>query len=64
MPVASIGAQGLWVLLTWTVWVTASGLLNHSLENQSCDTIVYCEQIQALFGAKLIPACSTQLIQF
>lgn len=52
-PIASIGTQAVWVLVTWVFWVAGAGLLNKSsrlFTTFSCDGVVYCGQLKALFG--------------
>ncbi|KAG2118513.1 hypothetical protein BD769DRAFT_1482232 [Suillus cothurnatus] len=53
-PIASIGTQAIWVLVTWVFWVAGAGLFNKSLPrlfmSGSCDGVVYCGQLQMLFG--------------
>ena len=52
-PIVSIGAQGVWVCLTWIMWIVAAAYLNASLPfttvYSQC-TLVYCGQLKALFG--------------
>ena len=52
-PVVSIGAQGVWICLTWILWIAASAYLNAALPfvtvYSQC-TLVYCGQLKALFG--------------
>ncbi|KAF9463917.1 hypothetical protein BDZ94DRAFT_1257757 [Collybia nuda] len=53
-PVSSVGAQTLWVSVTWLIWIVGTALLNSSvpslLLHVRCSDVVYCGQIQALFG--------------
>lgn len=53
-PVSSVGAQTLWVFVTWLIQVVGTALLNSAvpslLLNGRCSSLVYCGQIQALFG--------------
>jgi hypothetical protein len=57
-PIASIGTQAVWVLVTWVFWVAGTGVLNKSLPslfmNDSCEGIVYCGQLQALFAISVL----------
>ena len=52
-PIVSIGAQGIWICLTWILWIVATAYLNTALPfitvYSQC-TIVYCGQLKALFG--------------
>jgi hypothetical protein len=52
-PVASVGVQGLWICLTWILWIVAAAYLNAVLPfvtvYSEC-TLVYCGQLKALFG--------------
>ena len=53
-PVASVGAQGIWVLFTWLLWIVSSGMINASvpslLVKARCAGVAYCLQIQLMFG--------------
>ncbi|THU80724.1 hypothetical protein K435DRAFT_596761, partial [Dendrothele bispora CBS 962.96] len=53
-PIASVGSQSIWVVITWVLWIISAGLLNRSLPSLFiqgvCTTIVYCGQIRSLFG--------------
>ncbi|KAH7925826.1 hypothetical protein BV22DRAFT_1033533 [Leucogyrophana mollusca] len=68
-PVASIGTQAVWVLVTWVFWVAGAGLLNRALPrlfmSGSCVGVIYCGQTQALFGMhlylRLQAGCCSQL---
>ncbi|KAG9315166.1 hypothetical protein JVU11DRAFT_4291 [Chiua virens] len=57
-PIASIGTQAVWILVTWVFWVAGTGVLNKSLPSlfmrDSCQAIVYCGQLQALFALSII----------
>jgi len=57
-PIASIGTQAVWVLVTWVFWVAGTGVLNKSLPSlfmyNSCEGIVYCGQLQALFALSVL----------
>lgn len=52
-PVASVGVQGVWICLTWILWIVATVYLNAVLPfvtvYSQC-TLVYCGQLKALFG--------------
>ena len=52
-PIASIGVQGVWICLTWILWIVAAAYLNVALPfvtvYSQC-TLVYCGQLKALFG--------------
>ena len=52
-PVASIGVQGVWICLTWILWIVATAYLNAVLPfvtiYSQC-SLVYCGQLKALFG--------------
>ncbi|KAG2149035.1 uncharacterized protein EDB93DRAFT_1084637 [Suillus bovinus] len=56
-PIASIGTQAIWVLVTWIFWVAGAGLFNKSFPrlfmSGSCDGVVYCGQLQMLFDCQL-----------
>ncbi|KAF8428871.1 hypothetical protein L210DRAFT_3118517 [Boletus edulis BED1] len=57
-PIASIGTQAVWVLVTWVFWVAGTGVLNRSLPplfmNDSCQGVVYCGQLQTLFALSVL----------
>ncbi|GLB40709.1 hypothetical protein LshimejAT787_0805800 [Lyophyllum shimeji] len=57
-PVASIGAQWIWVLATWLLWLVGAGLLNGALPDllvkARCMGLVYCSQIRGLFAIAVI----------
>ena len=59
-PIVSIGAQGIWICLTWILWIAASAYLNAALPfvtvYSQC-TLVYCGQLKALFGKFSHAAC-------
>ena len=52
--ISSIGAQALWIFFTWFIWVAGAATLNSAiprlLVGGSCFGLVYCSQIQGLFG--------------
>lgn len=57
-PIASIGAQAIWIFVTWLFWIVGAGILNSAassflVNGAMCgpDGVVYCSQIRALFGA-------------
>jgi hypothetical protein len=56
-PICSIGAQSIWVLLTWTFWLASAAVLNHAMpqlfEIDACQHLVYCGHIRAIFGTSL-----------
>ncbi|KAF8150094.1 hypothetical protein B0H34DRAFT_666609 [Crassisporium funariophilum] len=53
-PVASIGAQAIWIFVTWLFWVVGAGLVNAAIpglmDKGLCQGVVYCAQIRSLFG--------------
>ncbi|KAG1863465.1 hypothetical protein C8R48DRAFT_708526 [Suillus tomentosus] len=57
-PIASIGTQAVWVLVTWIFWVAGAGLFNKSFPrlfmSGSCDGVVYCGQLQVLFALAVV----------
>ena len=59
-PIVSIGAQGIWICLTWILWIAATAYLNAALPfvtvYSQC-TLVYCGQLKALFGEFPHVAC-------
>jgi len=57
-PVASIGMQATWLLVTWILWILGTSLLNAALPSLfmggTCFTVVYCGQMQALFAFSVL----------
>ncbi|KAF9037690.1 hypothetical protein BJ165DRAFT_569011 [Panaeolus papilionaceus] len=57
-PISSIGAQAIWIFVTWLFWVVGAGLVNRALptlvDQAACSQIVYCGQIRALFGVAIM----------
>ncbi|KAF8808436.1 hypothetical protein BYT27DRAFT_7164149 [Phlegmacium glaucopus] len=60
-PIASIGAQVIWIFVTWLIWIVGAGILNAAassflLHGGRCgsDGVVYCGQIRALFGVAVV----------
>ncbi|PFH48373.1 hypothetical protein AMATHDRAFT_97281, partial [Amanita thiersii Skay4041] len=53
-PVSSVGTQAVWVFITWLLWIISSGMINASvpllLVRGRCAGVVYCVQIQIMFG--------------
>ncbi|TFK36688.1 hypothetical protein BDQ12DRAFT_609412 [Crucibulum laeve] len=53
-PISSIGTQAIWVFATWVFWIAGAAVINASvpglLVGGSCDGVIYCGQIRALFG--------------
>ncbi|KAF8972249.1 hypothetical protein BDZ97DRAFT_1018524 [Flammula alnicola] len=49
-PVSSIGAQAIWIFVTWLFWVVGAGIVNTSvsaiLDKDACRTVAYCAQIR------------------
>jgi len=64
-PASSIGAQAIWIFLSWLFWIVGSGILNSAvpslLVKGSCSGVVYCGQIRALFG--MYPLSSSPSIE-
>lgn len=52
--IASLGSQAIWVFLTWCFWVACVATLGRALPlltlHARCGGIVYCGQLQTLFG--------------
>ena len=55
---ASIGAQAIWIFVTWLFWIVGAGFLNSAassflVHGGMCGPggVVYCSQIRGLFGA-------------
>jgi len=57
-PVASIGAQAIWLLGTWTPWVSGTSVLNTAIPSLfvggTCVTVIYCRQLQTLFAFSVL----------
>lgn len=57
-PVSSIGAQAIWVFVSWLFWIVGSGILNSAvpslLVKGSCRGVVYCGQLRALFAIAVL----------
>ncbi|KAF9479971.1 hypothetical protein BDN70DRAFT_654353 [Pholiota conissans] len=57
-PMASIGAQAIWVFVTWLFWVVGAGIVSSStpslINREVCRSIVYCSQIRGLLGLAII----------
>ncbi|KAG7451390.1 uncharacterized protein BT62DRAFT_883563 [Guyanagaster necrorhizus] len=57
-PVSSVGSQGLWLLITWLLWIAGAAIVNRALPSLitrgSCLSIVYCGQLRTLFGRFLL----------
>jgi len=60
-PMASIGAQAIWIFVTWLFWISGAGIINSAassflVNGETCgpDGVVYCSQIRALFGVAVI----------
>ncbi|KDR68593.1 hypothetical protein GALMADRAFT_256869 [Galerina marginata CBS 339.88] len=57
-PVSSVGAQAIWIFVTWLFWVVGAGLVNSAvptlLGRGTCDAVAYCAQIRGLFGVAVV----------
>ncbi|KIM64288.1 hypothetical protein SCLCIDRAFT_1213390 [Scleroderma citrinum Foug A] len=56
-PIASVGTQAVWVLVTWVFWVAGTSLLDKSspvFTTYSCEGVVYCGQLKALLALSVI----------
>ncbi|KAJ3712006.1 hypothetical protein C8R42DRAFT_688010, partial [Lentinula raphanica] len=57
-PIASVGSQSVWVILTLCIWFTGTTVLACSLPSQfldpTCDSLVYCGQMRVLFALSLL----------
>lgn len=59
-PITSIGVQGIWICLTWILWIVATAYLNAALPFMTVKSrcsLVYCGQLKALFGKRLHVSC-------
>jgi hypothetical protein len=58
-PIASVGAQAIWVFITWLFWVVGASIVNKTIsslvDEKACGSVAYCAQIRGLFGAFLLP---------
>ncbi|EKM58648.1 uncharacterized protein PHACADRAFT_207449 [Phanerochaete carnosa HHB-10118-sp] len=56
-PIASSGAQAIWILLTWCIWVAATATMTRALPLLStktrCAGAEYCGQLRTVFGLSL-----------
>ncbi|KAF8890340.1 hypothetical protein CPB85DRAFT_1231200 [Mucidula mucida] len=54
-PIVSVGAQALWIFISWIFWVTGSAILLHFVSSTfvggDCSGVIYCSQLQTLYGA-------------
>lgn len=57
-PVASVGAQAIWVFVTWLFWVVGASIVNKSVsalvDEKVCGSVAYCAQIRGLFAVAVI----------
>jgi len=57
-PVASIGAQAIWIIVTWIFWIVGAALINTGvpslLVKGRCVGMVYCAQLSSLFGLAVV----------
>ncbi|KZP04318.1 hypothetical protein FIBSPDRAFT_844080 [Athelia psychrophila] len=53
-PIASVGGQAVWLLIMWVIWVSSTAALDAALPRLfaggTCLAVVYCGQVQTLFG--------------
>jgi len=56
--ISSIGAQAIWIFMTWLFWIFGAAIVNSDLPGLLatglCDGLVYCGQIQALFALAVL----------
>ena len=56
--IASIGAQSIWLFVTWLFWIVGAGAINGSLpqviDNGNCEGVVYCLQVRLLFTVAVL----------
>ncbi|KAK0469535.1 uncharacterized protein EV420DRAFT_1495095 [Desarmillaria tabescens] len=57
-PVSSVGSQGLWLLITWMLWIAGAVVVNGALPSLitkgNCLSIVYCGQLRTLFALAVL----------
>ncbi|KAK0205009.1 hypothetical protein DFS33DRAFT_1382910 [Desarmillaria ectypa] len=57
-PVSSVGSQGIWLLITWMLWIAGAVMVNRALPSLitkgSCLSIVYCGQLRTLFALAVL----------
>ncbi|KAF9648850.1 hypothetical protein BDM02DRAFT_3114863 [Thelephora ganbajun] len=66
-PITSIGVQGIWICLTWILWIVAVAYLNVVLPFitvYSRCTLVYCGQLKALFAISVVQTIFFALAMF
>ncbi|KIL58506.1 hypothetical protein M378DRAFT_15490 [Amanita muscaria Koide BX008] len=60
--ISSVGAQAIWVFVTWLLWIISSGMINaavpSALVKGTCDGVVYCRQIQWMFALSVVQTLS------
>ncbi|KAJ7757698.1 hypothetical protein DFH07DRAFT_884850 [Mycena maculata] len=53
-PIASIGTQSIWMLLTWAFWIASAAVLDGAIPQlfgeSTCHKLVYCGHIRALYA--------------
>ncbi|KAJ7471411.1 hypothetical protein B0H11DRAFT_2283120 [Mycena galericulata] len=57
-PAASVGTQSIWFLLTWAFWIASAAVLSGAIprlfSKDTCQDLIYCHHIRALFAFLLI----------
>ena len=56
--ISSIGTQGIWLFVTWLLWVVGAGVIDGSLpaliNHGDCKGIVHCLQVRLLFTVAVV----------
>ncbi len=56
--ISSIGAQAIWLFITWLFWVVGAIIVNSSIpkaiNKSQCEGIVYCVQLRLLFAVAVV----------
>lgn len=56
--ISSIGAQSIWLFVTWLFWIVGAAIVNASIpkaiNNSQCEGIVYCVQLRLLFAVAVL----------
>jgi len=67
LPISSIGAQAVWILITWIFWVTATAVIDKALPSiiisGNCG-LIYCGQLQVLFAIAVLQIVVLTLAMF
>lgn len=54
LPIASLGAHGIWLAVTWTFWTAGAGVIDNAfpdLVTARCKAVPRCSHLQTVYGA-------------